>query len=606
MGTGELSVLVAFVVSLSFFILDLLPITVRPGQKAFKNFNQMTAGSLTSAVCLFLLLLGVNFLVFYFLRPALVGPYGGWLTITVFDAVVGFAVFGIYGTIQRRWAVSHAITAVILLWIMLASCQAVFTPASDAGAKKLAGYVNVEYIPKGVYPETDADHIILVPEETARFKARQVISQATGEGSAVLGTIYHPVCCVLQSINGHAYWISELRFNGVRIAKTLDWIVPGYIVVDAEDSNAEPQVKLGYKMKYTPGNFFDNNLHRHIYENGYRHWQIDDLTMEIDDDWQPYFSASLNKPALRFTGSVPKKMIVADPQTGKINEYKLNEIPEFVDRVYSQHVVDDFLDWWGRWSNAPWKLAFETSQNRTKPAGAPVLVYTTSGHPAWQVLMTSRSDADTSVVSVVLFEGRSNSAKIYDISGIAKESDVLKAFRETNKNIRGLAPVHLSMHRIYGELTWVVSYITPSSELGKQAQPFQGVGLVSAYNVQGANVVMEDSKTAALRAYRQLLAGGNPNQAPTENRLTKMAEGNVLEVVSFVISGNTNYRIILDSMPNIVLQGAVGQGENVELPFVKNGKRVNITYLDTGKEVADIISYDDLEMDIRAPQIDAE
>lgn len=293
-------------------------------------------------------------------------------------------------------------------------------------------------------------------------------------------------------------------------------------------------------------------------------------------------------------GSVPHAMIIVDPQSGEIKQYPLNEIPEWVDRVYSEHVVQSFLTWWGRWEKAPWKFAFETTTDRTKPAGErPILVYTKGGHPAWQVLMRSQKDDNTSVIGIVLFEGRSNTAKLYDVSGIAAESDVLKAFEKSGKNLRGFTPVHPSLHKIYGELTWVVAYISPDTNRD-QAEPFQSIGLLHSQNIDGANVVMETTMSKALAAYRRLLVQGTSSQAPEENSRTKMAKGVVVDVATAVIEGYTHYFITLDSDSRHVFEGVMTSERNLELPFVKQGSSVVITYLDVGKARVDIMSYDDL------------
>ena len=616
MGTVTLALWVSLLVSLAFLALDLVTLwkaETRQRSRGYNNRNRepeitesnfpaVATGSIISAAALFGFLLGVNFLIFYFLRPAMVGPYGGWMTIVLFDTIVGIIVFGVNGLVQKRCSLSTSlIPTVIVLWLMLAMCQAIFTPFSDQGAKKLAGYADIQVMPDGVYPETDSDHIIVVPVETAVFKARQKISQASDAKGNTLSTMYHIDCCVLQSINNHAYWVSEMRFNGWRISNTVGRVVPGYIVVDAEDPNAEPQVRLGYEMRYTPENFFENSLHRHLYQNGYRHYQIDDLTLEIDDNWKPFFSASLNRPAIRFTGSVPQEMVLVDPQTGEVHRYPLNKTPEFVDRIYSAHVANDFMTWWGRWSSAPWKLAFETTQGRYKPAASPTLVYTKGGHPAYQIMMTSQQSKDESIAYVALFEGRSNRVKLYNIRGISTESGAMNAFLETPKNVTRRRPVHPSMHKIYGQLTWVASYIGDKDLQG--AASFLGVGLVSAHDIQGNNVVLGNTKTAALREYRQLIARGTTNQAPTEDSLNKTARGVVKEVTSFVLGGNTNYHIILESAPNTVFQGAVGEGQNPELPFVKPGAEVAISYFDTGRNVVDIVSYDDMGMHLQREDV---
>jgi hypothetical protein len=201
------------------------------------------------------------------------------------------------------------------------------------------------------------------------------------------------------------------------------------------------------------------------------------------------------------------------------------------------------------------------------------------------------------VIAIVLFEGRSNTAKVYPVSGIAIEESVLNSFTTAKKNIKSFRPVHPSIHSIYGELTWVVSYISESVDLDDSAS-FQAVGLIPASNVQGANVIYAEQKSRAFAEYRQFLAQGTSSQAPEENSLTKMIEGTVTNVAHATIEGNTNYFITLDVDVTHVFQGVIG--ENIELPFVKNGVRVRITYLDVGKARVDIMDYDDLEMELTA------
>ncbi len=601
-----IAALVSFVLTTVLFALDLIPIksSRRSRHSRTPSFGKIAMGSGITATVVFVFLTFVNFVVFFWFQPALVGIYGGWfwITLDVFIALVGF---GLLAIIQKRLSASVVVGGLCLvIWLVVGGMQAIFTPASDAGAKELANLVRVEVADPGVYPETDADHIVLVPEETARFKARNIIAEAKDEHNRNLSTVYKPVCGVLQSINQHLYWICSLQYSGFRVSNQVNRIVPGYIVVDAEDPNAKAEVRLGYPMKYTFGSPLNTSLERLIYNSGYRHWIVDDLTLEVRDDWKPFYTASLNKRALRFKGSVPELMIIIDPETGEITEYPLDKVPEWVDRVYSAHVVKNFLTWWGRWSKAPWKFAFETSADRTKPAGEPVLVYTKGGHPSWQVLMKSRKKGDdTSVTGIILFDARSNTAKLYDVSGIAIESDVVKAFTTSSKNIKSLHPVHPSLHRIYGELTWVASYISPDTNQDN-AEPFQAVGLVSAFNIDGANIIMEEFKQDALAAYRKHLARGSANRAPEEGRIDKIVKGVVVDVATAVVRGETNYFIRLDSDPYHIFQGVIG--ESIELPFVKVGSSVIITYLDVGKIRVDITSYDDVLMDLGVGEVPKE
>lgn len=592
MGPFEL----ALVTALGFSVpLGLLDFVFSISGEEDNDFGKKAGSSFGFFVVSCVVLGLINFEIFYFSRPALTGPFGGWAVILIFNALISAIFWGFNNMVLGNVRLGFVVAVAVFLFVGVPSFWMAMFPFFGEGARNLASLAKVVEQPQGSYPETDADHILLVPEEAALYKARQVIAKASDEKGRNLSTLFSVYRPALQSVNDHLYWIFNLRIEGWRVANQINRIVPGYIVVDAEDPNADAQMRLGHKMVYTIGAPTGNSADRHIYNSGYRGWIIDDLTIEVRDDWKPYYSASLNRRAANFKGSVPEKMILMDPETGEIQEYGLDNIPEWVDRVYSRRVVHDFTTWWGRWGNAPWKFIGrlgETAANRSKPAGQPTLVYTKGKHPAWQILMTSWNK-DTSVTGIFLFDGRSRTAKLYPISGIAVEETALKALRTTKKTIKtNIIPVHPAIHKIFGRLTYVAPYIS-LDENHDGAEPFQGVGIVPVDNVDGANVIVGDSKAEAFREYRQFLARGSSNAAPEENSLKKTIEGTVVKVAEAVIAGNTNYFVFLDSDKKHVFQG-VAAGENLDLPFARPGVRVQITYLDTGKKNVDIIDYVEL------------
>jgi hypothetical protein len=582
--------LIALGFTLVFFVLDFF---------AFgKEKGSTISSSVIAGVITFAVLWGFNFLILYFGQPPLTGLYHGYLWLT-FDIILGFAVFGITSITRDYHSLALWIPlGVLVLWCIVAVFQLI-VPGSVKGAQELASIPNIQEMDIGLYPDTDADHILLVPEEAAFYKAKQVMGEAVDTATGRnLSTMYTPDYGALQSVDNHLYWIYQLKLVGWRASNQAKGIVPGYIVIDGEDPEAQAQVRLGYKMQYSRGAPFSHNLDRFIYQNGYSDWMVDEVCFEVDDNWQPYYTAALCQPAKNFTGSIPKKMIIVDPQSGSIDEYALDKIPEWVDRVYSADVVKNMLEWWGRWSKAEWKWLGENPTDRMAPEGTPHLVYTKGGHPAWQVLMSSYNN-DSSAIAIVMFEARENVAKVFQVPGVTIEDNVLNAFKNTQKNLMHFEPVHPAIHKIYGQLTWVAPYITyattESNSAGK-SESFQGLGLLEALSVQGADVIMEQQKISAFMTYRQWLAKSKSNAAPEENSLNKSIKGTIENVAVAVINGNTNYFLILDN-DNHIFQGPVG--ENLELPFVKPGAKVVITYLDIGKSRVDISSYDDLDIDIK-------
>ncbi|MEK7573567.1 MAG: hypothetical protein AAB531_04030 [Patescibacteria group bacterium] len=473
---------------------------------------------------------------------------------------------------------------------------------SQADATHLANLVEMTKAPREDYPPTDTNHIVMVPEQTAIFKASQVIASESDEKGRNLSTLYQPGEPTLQSVNDHLYWLSPLEFANWRSWESVGQVSPGFIAVDAENPNENVQLKLGYEMRYTPDAYFESNLDRMLFDK-YRSYIIDGLSLEVDDDWKPYFTASLNKWTLHNGGEAPVKAIIVDPETFQIQEYDIGnpDLPAWVDRIYSASTAKRLTNWWGDFgdpNNAPWKFLGigRGSKARFQVWGDPVLVYTTSGHPSWQMVITSRNN-DDSTTGIVLFDGRDNKAIYYTIiEGTAIGSAVTNAFSAVSADVKLWDPEHLSMHKIYGRATWVVSYISKPEE-NINGQTFQAIGLVDAEHLTGANVVYAETKEQALALYRQKLAQSDDTGDPTTELEIKEVKGTIGGISTQVRNGNTVYLIWLNEDPTKVYSAPAER--SVELGFAVKDDHVIIRFIDVAaasSQALDVRDFNDLAL----------
>lgn len=483
---------------------------------------------------------------------------------------------------------------------------------TQGDADYLASQIKVTVESPDAYPDTDTNHIVTVPEETALFKASQHMASAStklnGTGSEInLATLYKLGTGQLQSVAQHLYWIFPLDFNSRRTWNQVGKVSPGYIVVDAENPDAATFDKLGYSLRYTPDAWYSNKLDRLLFTHGYANYVIDDLTLEVDDNWHPYFTAALDQRTLHNGGQIPVAMIIIDPGTGTITRHSLDDIPDWVDRIYSADTAERMLNWWGNYADkahSPFRLVTGRSNaGRYHTVDSPVLVYTTDKHPAWQMTLTSFSK-DTSIVYVALFDTRDNVVRLYDnIKGTATEDQVRDTFHKIQANVRGdYIPTHLAMHRIYGTPTWVANYITPSDNKNAQGAPIAGIGFVNANDLQVTSIAFGKTKAEALQNYRKILAQGTNNTAPGATALkAQTVKGTVDAVAQQIENGNTAYLVVLKEQPTRVYKAVVSADDEtnlIELPFVKEGDKVVIVYTDVGQNPVDVQSFNDLSVPI--------
>lgn len=484
------------------------------------------------------------------------------------------------------------IFAVILNGVIVAS-----TTWFDPNAKALAAIPRIVNEPaSSQLPPTDVNHIVLVARGVAAYLGQQVLAQ-NGQN---LGSVYHTDLeeYTLQSVKGHLYWIAPLVYNNVW-ANLGHWESPGYVQVDAEDPNTPAKLQTNHPMHYLPDAIFNQDLLRHVYLSGYTNGNLVDPTLEVNDDGTPYFTISLMQPTRGFTGEVVARVLLVNPRTGAIMSYKPQDVPAWVDRIIPADTVTEYLTWWGKYINAPWFNP--AGSNQQAPAvdqdDPPELIYNQLGandYPVWLVPMTSSASTDNSSTGIVLYDTRDNTGHFYPLTGLGVTSNVKSTFKSNPRNIRDYDVANVQLYQIYGEPTWVATFV----QVNDFGQSFQAVGMVDARHLNGANVIMEPSKTQALASYAQWLADHNvQSSTATPSGKTATLQGKVQRISAATENGTTVYYMTIDGQTRIF---RAGLALSAKLPLVREGDTVAVSFLETGQNVVNLTAFDDLSISVSA------
>lgn len=568
-------------------------------------------------------------LILYFAQPALTGPYGGWqwaLWLLLVTTVISlFSIFriavnrmntagqqpitirrnaatqphvvdsgsAIDATDHNRGKVRAGIVGVgvlILMLLIVNPVWAISTTWFDGNAKALAHIANVvAQSTSASLPPTNTDHIVLVSQDVAAYKGQQVL----GQNGQNLGSTYHLEQdeYALQSINRHLYWVAPLVYNNL-FTNLNNSDTPGYVVIDAEDPDTQPQLRTGpqYQLHYIPGAIFNQDLLRHVYLSGYTNGNLVDPTLEVRDDWKPFFTISLMQPSRGFTGDELVKVLLVDPQSGDVQSYDPQDVPSWVDRVMPSSTVTQYLTWWGQYENAPWFNPSGSGQQA--PAGDPELVYNDVDQPVWLVPMTSASSNDNSSTGVFLFSTHENKAQFYPLRGLAVGDSVKNAFQGNPHNIRQYTVSSIQLYQIYGEPTWVAIFVQDSN-IGAT---FQAIGLLDAKDPNGADVQMETSRSTVLADYQQWLTSHTTtNGGPSQNGQTKQVQGTVKRISPVTQGSNTIYYIWVEGENHIFTANLT---LSPKLPLVQPGDTVTGTYLETGETVVPLQTFNDTSIQL--------
>lgn len=566
--------------------------------------------------------------ILYFSEPALTGPFWGWQWLVwplIFSCIGNLFAFarpavsvleeaatasqsGRYrsssSSMSRsipadysRGAVAAGIFGLIMagiIGIVASVLITIFTTWFDVNAKALAAIPQVKVQTSSVLPPTDPSHIVLVSQSVAAYKGQQVLG-STGQN---LGSAYNvdSASYTLQSIRHHLYYVAPLAYNNL-FANLSSPTTPGFVVVDAEDPQAVPQLhteqnQKGASIAYLPGALLNQDLLRHVYLSGYTYGRLLDPTLELDDNFHPYWTISLMQPIRGYVGDTLIEVLIVDAHTGSIQKYQPGDVPSWVDRVMPSDTVTQYLQWWGLYHAAPWFNPSGAGQQKPAiDANGPELLYNNVDQPVWLIPMTSSSSNDNSSTGVFLFNTHKNEADFYPLAGLGIGDNVTKTFQSTRSNIRGYGVASVQLYQIYNVPTWVAIYVqsTDSGDI------FQAVGIVDARNLNGSNVQFQPSLPQVLQDYQQWLTQLGSNGGVSTGGTTQTLTGKVLRVSSIQTGSNTVYYLQIEGQQVIF---TANLGLSPKLPLVQPGDIIKGQYLSSGGTVVNFTSFDDLTINL--------
>jgi hypothetical protein len=466
--------------------------------------------------------------------------------------------------------------------------------------------VSVTVAPGDQLPASSTDHMVIVSPDIATTKASQAM--ATGvAGQRNYSTYLQLGPATLQYVDGRMWYVFPLEFDGAGNKARLHAIEPGYIMVSAEDPNAIPVEHYdgGYSMVVSLGGGQGSEPDRWAYSHGYSGYVLDDPTLEINDQGLPYYTVTLLSPRLGWTFFAPVGVLVIDAHTGQITRYALGDVPSWVDRVYSQQMAMTIANWYGEYSQAGFQGVGSSNANRFRVSGAPVMVYTGAANPVWRMLLTSYNN-DNSVSKIVEMDAATGAMRIYTPQRpMGIEGPVTQAFDNASGTGATLVKadhyqaVDLTLHVIYGHLTWMATYEPEGSNTS-----FVGIGFVDAYQATANNVVYGNSKSAALQSYlAQLATEGTANgAAPAQGGQYQTITGKIAAIGWDINGGQKYWYISLAGRAGRVYVGTVAS-VGPALVLAQPGDPVTISILNVGAQESTetMQSFTDARVPLHAP-----
>ena len=447
----------------------------------------------------------------------------------------------------------------------------------SADYQKLIGKVeNGDKIATHIAP-ISMDEIRVVDEDLAYLLGEKVLGTQPALGSQVqLGDF-----CI-QKVNNKLYWVAPLLHSGF-----FKWLnnkegTTGYVMVSATN---ERDVKLiqnvdgkPVKIKYQQNAYFQSDIHRHIYFNGFSTVGLTDYTFEIDDTGKPFWVVTKFTKKIGFSGNDATGVIIVDVETGAIKQYSIANAPKWVDRVQPIDFIENQLNDWGEYVNGYWNFS---NLNKLKITEGLTLVYGHDNKSYWYTGLTSVGK-DESAVGFVLVDTRTKKATFYKQGGAteyAAQSSAQGKVQE--KGYFASLPIPYNINNI-------PTYVMTLKDKGGLVKMFAMVA-ISDYTIVGVGNTMRETLTSYKNVYNMADNKINPQTQSTK----KTIESVILRIQNDVKNGNSFYYFTVKDYPNIF----VGSSQiSNQLPVSIVGDKVKISFDIDNEEVIDVSTFENLTM----------
>ena len=331
-----------------------------------------------------------------------------------------------------------------------------------------------------------------------------------------------------------------VRVTPLRYGSIFKWItnrsqgIPAYIKIDMATQKVE-LVKLNEGIKYSESEHFGRNIYRYLRFH-YPTYVFDSYNFEIDDNGTPYWVCPVKKYNIGlFGGQTIGRVVTVNAVTGEITDYKVEDAPNWIDRIYSADLLISLYDYYGTLKHGYWNSVF----------GQRDALQTTDGYnyiamedDVWVYTGVTSVGSDESNVGFVLMNQRTSETRFYSVAGAEEYSAMASA--EGQVQHLGYKATFPLLLNIGGEPTYFIALKDEAGLVKKYAMVN-----IAQYQI----VAIGDTVNACEKTYLELMKSSGISIADT----TKLPQitGSITKIADCVIDGNTHYYILLNNSNEI-------------------------------------------------------
>ena len=367
---------------------------------------------------------------------------------------------------------------------------------------------------------------------------------------------------------------TQINYNNVPVrvtplvyASPIKWLtnqrdgIPAYILIDMTTQDTEC-VMLEEGIKYSKSEYFNRNLYRHLRFRFPTYIFGDQLFFEIDDNGVPYWVCPVKKFNIGlFGGETVGRVILVNAVTGECTDYAVEDVPTWIDKVYSAELLMQLYDYYGLYQHGFFNSIL----------GQRDCLVTTNGYnylalddDVWVYTGVTSVNGDQSNVGFVLMNQRTMETRYYEVEGATELSAMSSAEGQVqNLGYRASFPLLLN---IADEPTYFMALKDDAGLVKKYA-------MVNVQKYQW--VAIGDTIEECEKDYKELLS---TNGIVSPNQGERLEITGVIELIApVVIEGNTHYYIGISGSDEL-FDADLSEEGLYEIVRFREGDRISLVY----------------------------
>lgn len=365
-----------------------------------------------------------------------------------------------------------------------------------------------------------------------------------------------------------AYKGDSVRVSPLEYVNFFRWFsnrgngIPYYVMVDMVSGDAD-LISLEETLRYSHSGFFGDDINRHIFLH-HPTTLFEKPVFELDEEGNPFYVAPIVKRQFSFLG--PKDIVgifVVDAQSGEITRYGLDEVPDWVDRVYPADLIMEQINYNGMYQNG-FLNSVITKRNVIQNAGG--YNYIVLDNDLYLYTGLTSVTSDESNIGFLLVNSRTKESRRYNIS-TATEWSVMESAEGSvqEKEYNSTFPLLFNMNN------------KPVFQLSLKDE----AGLIKLYAfVDALNYQRVGIGSSLERAWSDYSGGATtiPDEDLPDEEVEEVpmetVTGEITLIEAVVVAGETTYYFTLNNDNEVIYIAPVSL--NNQLPFLKAGEKVSI------------------------------